>query len=239
MRDLLVVVPSRGRPQNIARLAKAMAATCKGDTHLLVGLDADDPTRAEYPELLGVEYVVQDGLRQVVRWLNELSVPNTSHYRFIGTLGDDNVPLTDGWDVRVIESLERNLFCYADDLYPGRETGTLCCHVFMRSEVIQALGYMAAPAFLHMYCDPAWLALGEATSIEFMADVLIEHRHYSAGKSDWDETYAASHATTQHDLEAFNEYMRTDFNTDVEKLRGIPFTEAQRAEFNARLNIPG
>jgi hypothetical protein len=239
MRDLLVVVPSRGRPQNIARLAKAMAATCKGDTHLLVGLDADDPTRSEYPEGVGVEYVVRDGLRLVVRWINELSVPNTSRYRFIAHIGDDQMPRTDGWDVMLMEALEEAPFAFGDDLYPGRPTGSLCCHIAMRSEVISTLGYMGPPAISHMYVDPVWMAWGEATEIRFLEACILEHEHYSAGKSEWDETYAASNAETQHDLEAFNEYMRTDFNRDVEKLRGIPFTEAQRAEFNVRLNIPG
>jgi hypothetical protein len=41
-------------------------------------------------------------------------------YRFLGHIGDDNVPRSAGWDVRIMESLERNLFCFGDDLDPGR-----------------------------------------------------------------------------------------------------------------------
>jgi len=50
-----VLVPSQ-RPQNIARLAQTMSATCQGDTALIVGVDADDPKLGEYhvtdPELM-------------------------------------------------------------------------------------------------------------------------------------------------------------------------------------------
>ena len=239
MRDLAVLVPSRGRPENIRRLAKAMQATCRGDTQLIVGLDTDDPCLDAYLEL--DDYVlinVEADLRRVVPWINRLSDLYADDYRFIGTIGDDQMPRTKGWDLRAMESLDENLFCFGDDLYPGRPTGSLCCHIFMRSEVVKALGYMGPPALHHMYVDPVWLAWGEATSIEFLDSVILEHMHYSAGKSEHDETYASSYGETQHDLEAFNEYMRTDFNSDVEKLRGIPFTEEQRAEFNVRLNIP-
>ena len=171
-------------------------------------------------------------------WINHLAVPRASEYRFIGHFGDDQMPRTKGWDLRVMESLSENLFCFGDDLYPGRPTGSLCCHIFADSAVIRELGYFGPPSIKHMYVDPVWLAWGEATSIEFLDSVILEHMHYSAGKSRVDETYAASYRETQHDLEAFNEYMRTDFNSDVEKLRGIPFSDEQRAEFNVRLNIP-
>ena len=36
-RDLVLVVPSRGRPHNVARLIEAMDATCRGDTTLILG----------------------------------------------------------------------------------------------------------------------------------------------------------------------------------------------------------
>src|SRR5665213_3931433 len=98
--DLLVVVPSRGRPGNIARLAEAMERTCQGDTTLLVGLDGDDPMLPGYLELgfPEVQFEIADGLHFVVPWINRLAVPRADQYRFIGTIGDDNLPQTDGWD---------------------------------------------------------------------------------------------------------------------------------------------
>lgn len=242
MRDLAVLVPSRGRPQNVARLIEAFTETCRGDTQLVVGLDADDPTLGEYQALWpnGAEFVGHAGLRYVVAWINHLAVPRAAHYRFVGTIGDDNVPRTVGWDERVAESLANHHFCFGDDLYPGRATGTLCCHVFMRSEVIRALGYMGPPSIQHMYVDPVWMAWGQATSIEFLPDVVLEHMHFSALKSPSDPTYMASDALVPSDCAAYNAYCNdaNGLRADIDRIKGVSRTPEEIAAFNFDLNIP-
>lgn len=206
MRDLLVAVPSRGRPDNLARLMDAMADTCRGDTHLVVGLDTDDPERWAYPE--GPEYEVRPGLRQVVGWLNALIVPRVDDYRFVGHLGDDNVPRTIGWDVRIMEALRRTPFAFGNDLYPLRTPGSLATHVFTRVEVVTALGYFGPPVLRHMYVDNAWQAWGEATGMTFLPDVVIEHLHYTVGKAPVDESYTASSAHMATDAARWSVYVR-------------------------------
>ncbi len=239
MRDLLVVVPSRARPRSIERLRDAMDATCRGDTHLLVGLDEDDPQRGEYPE--GVEYEVRADLRFVVPWINALSVPRVGQYRFIGTLGDDNRPVTAGWDVKIMEALTQTPFAFGNDLYP-RPPGSLCCHIFCRSEVIKTLGYFGPPALCHMYVDPTWMAWGEATGITYLHDVILEHLHYSVGKSPLDESYRTSNARTTADLIAYNHYCEdpgsAGLNADIRRLQGIEYSPERLRQFNADLLIP-
>lgn len=242
MGDLALIVPSRGRPHNIARLLDAMNQTCRADTRLIVGVDDDDPCLDEYRSFNECEIVVQSSLRrQLVKWLNLLAVQRTKDYRFIGHIGDDNVPRTDGWDVRVIESLERNNFCFADDLDPGRPAGSLSLTIFMRSTVIDRLGYMGPPRVQHMYVDPIWFAWGQATTIEFLADVVIEHMHYTiAGKAPMDESYEASTALIPSDCANYNDYCDDPdgMAADIRKLGGEPYTVEAMAEFNAALNIP-
>jgi hypothetical protein len=233
---LAVLVPSRGRPQSIARLVEAMDQTCRGDTTLVVGLDRDDPTLNEYPRN-GVEIVIRPR-RPLVKWLNLLASPRATEYRFLGHVGDDNVPRTVGWDVRVMESLEKHVFCFGDDLDPGRAKGSLSIHVFMRSEVVTKLGYMGPPEIQHMYVDPVWFAWGQATSIEFLEDVVLEHLHYSLGRSTEDESYRHSTGLIPQDCLAYNHYCRNGLNRDILKLGGTPFTDEGLAEFNHRLNIP-
>jgi hypothetical protein len=235
MRDLAVLVPSRGRPGSIGRLVEAMGETCRGDTTLVVGLDNDDPTLHDYP--LNCEVVIRPP-RKLVEWLNLLASPRATKYRYLGHIGDDNVPRTVGWDVRVMESLERNMFCFGDDLDPGRVKGSLSIHVFMRSEVVRKLGYMGPPTLRHMYVDPVWFAWGTATSIEFLDDVVLEHLHYSLGRSPLDESYQHSTGLIPTDCAAYNTYCRERMNKDILKLGGTPFTDEAMAEFNRRLNIP-
>lgn len=219
MKDLLLAVPSRGRPQNIHRLWTAMDATCRGDTGLVVGLDEDDPARPEYPE--GPFYVVRPGLHQVVAWTNELIMPRVDGYRYFGAMGDDNVPSTVGWDVRMMEALGKTPFAFGNDLYPLRPPGALCCHVFTRSEIIRALGYLGAPALRHSYVDDVWMAWGQATGITYLHDVIIEHLHYTAGKAVPDETYQRSATLMSSDQAAFSVYCRDELDADICKIRQV------------------
>jgi hypothetical protein len=235
--DLLMAVPSRGRPHNIARLWQAMQDTCTADTTLLAGLDEDDPSAQAYPA--GPAYVIRPGLRYVTAWVNELAVPRAQDYLAIGHFGDDNVPVTPGWDTAMLRALGRTPFAFANDQYPSREPGTLCCHVFMRSEVTRTLGYFGPPSISHMYVDVAWMAWGKACGITYLHDVLIPHRHYTTGASQLDETYARSCARTSEDLQAWHAYCRSGgLNDDIGKLDGRPYTPETLAEFNRALNIP-
>lgn len=239
MRDLLMVIPSRGRPGNIARLSDAADATCEGDTWFEIGLDNDDPTAGHYPVGKRLTYTMESALRKVTAWCNHLAVPEAAAFRYIGHFGDDNVPETPGWDVKVMEALEQTPFAFANDLYPGREPGTLCCHVFMRSEVVRTLGYFGPPPIAHMYVDVAWMAWGRACGITYLHDVLIPHLHYTTGRSGNDATYQNSYAGTGSDLQAWHAYCRSgQLNADIGKLGGRPYSDRELAEFNRGLNIP-
>lgn len=215
--DLALVVPSRSRPWNIARLWEAMGQTCRGDTTLVVGLDQDDPLRESYPP--GPEYVVRDGLRYVVPWINELAVPAAREYRFVGHIGDDNVPRTVGWDVSLTSALADTPFSFGNDLYP-RTPGSLCCHLFCRSEVILALGYLGPPGFRHMFVDNVWMAWGTAVGITYLHDVVLEHMHYTVGKAPVDESYLASTALMGEGQGVYNAYMAAPdgLRADIRKL---------------------
>ncbi len=217
MRDLLVVVPSRDRPQNIVRLHEAMESTCTADTTLVVGLDEDDPSLREYPP--GPEYVIRPGLRQVVAWLNELAVPRAGEYRAIGTIGDDNVPVTPGWDARMLAALEDAPLAFGNDENPHRPPGSLCCHIFMRSEIPAALGYLGPPCLRHMYVDDAWMAWGRAGGISYLHDVIIRHEHWTTGAT-WDQTYADSHALMDADRRAYQAYCRDWLERDIAVIQG-------------------
>jgi hypothetical protein len=247
--DLLVVVPSLGRPQNVERLIAGMRATIKNRVDLVVGLDAADSMLMNYPlcvELdakvtawkrilttpttqgLGIEWDIAAGLPPgVVAGINHLAVPRAKNYRYIGFMGDDHLPCTVGWDLAVTESLARQQeghgvgFCFGRDGYKLRPEGELATSVFMTANVVQTLGYFSPPCLRHMYCDDAWTHLGRATSVEFLPDVLIEHRHYSVGKSGNDETYRLTAPLMDLDGVAFQRYMASDFREDVARLKAL------------------
>ena len=223
-----------------------MDATCRADTRLVVGVDADDPAVEDYIAIEGPhELVIHDGMRgNLVGYMNLLARRHTKDVRFVGHIGDDNSIETDGWDDRICESLDRQgevSFCFGNDQDPGRAPGSLTIHVFMTKSVVVRLGYMALPRVRHMYCDPCWYAWGTRTSIEYLDDIHLPHMHYSLGRAPRDESYERSTNLIPQDCKNYNDYcddQKKGMNADILKLGGVPFTPEEMANFNRELNIP-
>lgn len=213
MNDLLVIVPSRGRPESVEPVASDFFGNGTGLADLMFATDDDQPL---YPAYDGVQFTVGPRLR-MCGTLNAVAIENADKYKYIGFMGDDHRTRTFGWDKSVITALESHNVVYGNDLIWGEGLPTA---VFLRSENIQKLGYMAPPALIHLYLDNFWLELGRATSVKYLDDVVIEHLHPSAGKAEWTPEYQEVNdsALYQHDQEAFNHYMLTQFQADLSKL---------------------
>ena len=91
-------------------------------------------------------------------------------------------------------------------------------------------------------CDPVWMAWGQATGITYLDDVILEHLHYSVGKSPVDESYIRSNALTTADLIAYNAYCENPgpggLNDDIRKFQGIEWSPERIRKFNDDLLIP-
>jgi hypothetical protein len=219
VKDLLVVTPSRSRPQNIERLWGAMQDTCKAETDLYVGLDDDDPYVTAYPA--GPDYRILGGMQHnVVGWMNMLAAERGHNYRAIGHFGDDCVPRTPGWDTQILEALEKTQFAFGNDLSTDRPEGTLCTHVFMRRPTMERLGYFGPPVMRHMWVDLVWMTWGYAAGITYLPDVVIEHMHFMEGKAKKDASYAASRELIARDWEALLAYVQVPMglNADIRKI---------------------
>lgn len=221
MTDLVVVVPSRGRPAAARELAAAFTETCTADTKLVFSLDADDPTVSDYPKPRTVAHN-----RSMVEALNKAAefqvggdLPGGRPFA-IGFMGDDHRPRTHGWDTAYLEAL-RELgtgIVYGNDLLQGERIPTQCA---MTADIVRALGYMAPPALTHMYVDNAWLALGRtAQCIRYLPDVVVEHLHPVAGKAEWDEGYRRVNDPGMYakDEAAFRGYLEGGIVTDGQKV---------------------
>jgi len=224
--DLVVIVPSRGRPEAAAALARAFADTCTADTALVFAVDEDDPS--DYGRLISNDgvHVHVGGNATMVEALNSAAVGQTllDEPPFaIGFMGDDHCPRTLGWDQAYLDALKDlgTGIAYGNDLLQGERLPTQCA---MTSDIVQALGYMAPPQLRHMYVDNFWLSLGQAAEcIRYLPDVIVEHRHPLAGKAQWDAGYVRvnDRAVYRADEEAFAEYVRTRFAEDVAKVRAL------------------
>src|SRR5215203_2027590 len=94
--DVLVIVPSRSRPDNAHAFAEAFVEhSTRSD--LLFALDEDDPLLAGYAGIPGVQYEVNPRLR-LVGTLNLVATKYCEQYDYLAFLGDDHRLRTPGWD---------------------------------------------------------------------------------------------------------------------------------------------
>lgn len=228
MSDLVVIVPSRGRPHTVAEMAEAFDATCTADTWLCFAVDQDDPTADDYrcDDLGDVSIAVFDHEpRTMVHALNRaalsyVDMPKPWPTAAVAFLGDDHRPRTVGWDRVYLDALAaRPGIVYGNDLIQGANLPTQCA---MSTEIVRALGYMAPPTLTHLYVDNYWLDLGRgAGCLTYLPDVVIEHLHPVAGKAEWDDGYRRvnDQAMYHADGAAYAAYWSQNAGRDIAAVR--------------------
>lgn len=226
MTDLLMIVPTRGRPQNARDLYQSWMDNTTGDADLLFVVDEDDPQLGTYRNQMSWMpraqlQVVEPGLRMVGA-LNVAAREHADDYEAVGFMGDDHRPRTRQWNVRLCAALDIPVgIAYGNDLLQGEAMPTA---VVMTSNIVQALGYMAPPSMKHLCIDLVWKRWGEQLGVlSYLDDVVIEHMHPANGKAMNDAGYQLANSSEQvkRDSEAYYEYMESDFHDDVAKLREL------------------
>jgi hypothetical protein len=223
---MIVIVPSRGRPHNIAALVECWRTT-RACASLRVCVDDDDPELEAYRALdLGWFGSLIVGPRQRLGgWLNlaaQFAAAGNSDIA-IGFMGDDHRPRTFSWD----QTIEANvivgghLVTYGNDMIQGERLPTA---VFLHSVVVRTLGYFVPPGMVHLYLDDFWKLLGERLgTLRYLPEVVIEHCHPTAGTAPDDERYAEVNAPEVYagDKARFDEYVATRLDADIAKLQGL------------------
>jgi hypothetical protein len=215
-----VLVPTRGRPQRARDLFDSFLATVDlADTRMIFLIDEDDPELDTYAQLLrgaAIDVLGMDETGDLTRATNA-GARRHPDADILGTLNDDMLIRTPGWDVMVAAAIaDGAVLVYGNDLLQGERLPT---SPFMVGAIPRALGWYALPSCEHLYIDDAWRELGAATGrMRYLPDMVIEHIHPGAGKADWDEGYerANNEAVTARDRAAFESW-RTGplFEADV------------------------
>jgi hypothetical protein len=241
MPELVIIVPTRSRPEAVERVVEAWRVTGAFDegAELLFVVDRDDPRYMDYREELRVAtlrmprgtVVYADAWQPLVPKLNRVAVSLAvgRYAPFIGFAGDDHLPRTPGW-----------AGCYIGELY-RLGTGIVSCadgyredelptQWAMTANIVRALGRMVPAPVEHLYCDNAVKELGEAADcFSYLPDVMIEHMHPVAGKAPTDEQYQRVNSRQQYrgDRKAYHDWLRDGLQADAETVRqlireGIP-----------------
>jgi hypothetical protein len=193
-----ILLPTRGRPDNLDRFITATVLTAV-DWHLYLRLDYDDPewpgyekVLAEWPHYQNQITVVQGERIGFGASLNELAAraerDGVSH---VGMFGDDVVPETEHWDTRLVEALGEDLgVAYGDDGLRDKHQPDLPTHYITQTEVYRRLGYLSPPTIRHLFLDNVARDVGRYLGNFVFVPVTIKHLHpWAEGEHIDDATY--------------------------------------------------
>jgi hypothetical protein len=180
----------------------------------------DDDQLEIYTLIPGIIYEVNPRLL-MNGTLNLVASQYANEYQTITFLGDDHHVQTDRWDEILYATIKERGFglSYGDDLLQGKNLATA---IMMSTNLIRLLGFMAPPKQRHLFMDNFWMLLGQRLfCIDYHPEVIIEHQHYLVGKSSLDAMYAEVNSSEmyQHDQKAFIDYVATDFEKDLERVK--------------------
>jgi len=227
MADFIMIIPTRGRPHAVRQLAEAFSLACTADTCLLIAVDSDDPELPAYEEAVvssrevfaGIDLTVRPTPGNMATALNmavEVALNDYPDAKAFGFMGDDHRPRTTSWDARYLETLVGTPgIVYGNDLIHGVNLPT---QFAVSGEVVRALKFMSPAGLRHMYIDNYWRDIGRLTkSLTYVSDVVVEHMHPVASKSEYDEGYERVNAPEvfAHDAAVYEKYMKERSDADV------------------------
>lgn len=220
---LVMLVPTRKRANSAIELVGEFERTAHKRTELCFLVDSDDPQIGIYSQLVGAAQgrvrVMIDVPQRIGPWLNFAGPAFANRAAFVGFMGDDHRPRTEGWDIALMDSLTHPGVAYGNDGHQGANLPTAC---IMSSAVIKALGYFCPPGLVHLYLDNYWRQLGEDLgNLQYLPEVYIEHMHPAAGKAPMDATYSwtMSREALDADQLRYEEFLAGRWPADLKHLR--------------------
>lgn len=209
--DLVVLCPTRGRPEAAAQALIAFDTTAAtGISRLTFVIDEDDPSRSAYEDQFEPIIVPTEHGGNMVKALNYGAAMTIEHVdpKYLGFIGDDHRYRSYGWDSTFMKRLDDagGGFVYGNDLF--WKDGEIPTQIVMSASIVKALGWMGLPTCHHLFIDNVWRVIGEATSLSYMSNVIVEHLHPATGKVKADEGHLRVNAPEMysHDQAAFEEW---------------------------------
>lgn len=212
MKKLLVLCPSRGRPDRIMGMLESFEKTTNHDsTRIQVLLDKDDPCIKEYFRVLPSYVKIKVFDRQYDKTLTteilNRAFLQDDDFEFYSVTNDDMEYLTKGWDDtlcvkgKISTGIEDNMVKkYGEDFISGIHVKGFPQTSVIDGDIIRALGWVQYPKLRHSAGDNVWYWIARRMNILHI-DESVHYRHRSAYFKDGeeDETFKSTSAQTNMD----------------------------------------
>lgn len=179
---ILTICPSYGRPDELKKMMDSFYDTCMPINDLMVVLHPDDPQLPEYMKICApTHYLLNPGT--VTECINK-TFKDFPDYTYYHLTNDDVIYHTASWDYKLSFFIEEygTGIAYGNDLFHKHELPTF---PFISAKLAKAVGYLQEPSLNRYFGDLVWKELGNsANCLYYLKDVIIEHLHILAGKSD-------------------------------------------------------
>jgi hypothetical protein len=215
MNKNLVICPSRGRPFEFGQFLESfrLNSVC---SDLLVILDVDDKELFKYDRnAIKSELWVNTTYKTTTDIINA-SFGMHRRYAFYSVTNDDFVYQTPGWDNILCQ---KRKISYGNDLLAGADMPTTSV---IDGDIVRALGWLQLPTTRFLNGDSAWKAVGhDLNALKYHKDVLIEHRHWSSGHRQPDETSMRTNnaEVVLDDGKAFKTWLHEQKNSDINRIK--------------------
>lgn len=251
MDRILVIVPSRERPEQCEKMLKSLHNNAKNQVESLLLLDTDDPKLEEYLDFVVKHASIYEILKRepVTDIINNAFNKYKGKYQYYHLTNDDVEYKTVYWDSIFIQKLEENGGGIAFG-YDCFQEGNLPTFPFITAAIPEALGWIQEPTLERYFGDTVWGAIGWHESCLFKCqNVTIEHFTplRAMSKQQIDETLKKN-VIFQSDRKSYLEWYTKDSKKDfvtVRKALNRPTFHAGQPELNiiermkAKLNQEG
>lgn len=222
--QILVICPSRNRPQECGRMIESFNKTSKMSS-LSIALDNDDPLLKEYIDVIKntASYTI-DIRKTTTEIINSKWQYAASCFKWFSVTNDDFIYHTDGWDSKLISTLRLHGgkgIVYGNDLLASKHIPTTSV---VSREIVEALGWLQLPTLTHLFGDNVWSTIGQKCCCLFYRDdVIIEHMHVFGNKMQPDDTHKQTNSPEMYkkDEAAFLSWLFNDSKNDILKVKEV------------------
>lgn len=186
--SLLTIIPTRGRPEQCARLIESFDKTTD-NADLLFVVDPDDPSY-EGMDWKGHATVLLDPRGTMVEKLNFVAMQLLDDYDRMVWYADDNEFITPHWDTLMqatLDAMGGSGWVYS---YDHRRTDIPETWM-VSTDVVREMGWLANPLMSQYFvADSIGVIARRASLIRFCKEAEVPHHHYDNDPSvTRDETY--------------------------------------------------